>query len=228
MASSQIRLYLQVNPIGGLADPYEAYQGIVIRLDSPATRRDPVAHLSNFGSACNCLSSTRVGYGTQCVPYGRSAPWGPASYLVSDLGKKGVPHLNLIDLFLLGQIRRFVPLANLRFAIVRNGTAIFDAKYGPCFGAGGRYRVLNKPCDLRYEPGENPSIMFAGAEPCGPVQPWEVISPKTSRYYATCERFLTSGQRLTLESTRTRGSLLTIAQRGGRIGHPKEVSMKRH
>jgi len=85
----------------------------------------------------------------------------PLSYLVSDIGKHGVPQLNAPERAMIERIRRYVRSKTLRFAWVEDSTTmgepiVFDAYDGPCEGWAAGYAVLNGACNEYYEPGENP------------------------------------------------------------------------
>ncbi len=121
----------------------------------------------------------QAGAGVQCVPYGKSTSEGPRSYLVSDLGKTGVPELSGSELNTLRLIQRYVHSRLLRFAFVGQFGGefiIFNAKLGPCLDAAGGYRVLNGAfCNAFYEPGEDPwgtKAEAGGFSACGPRRPW--------------------------------------------------------
>ncbi len=120
-------------------------------------------------------SIAHSGAGVQCVPYGKTEPQGPRSYLVSDLGNPGVPDLSRSELNTLRSIQRYVHSRLLRFAFVGQYGGefiIFNAKLGPCLDAAGGYRVLNGAfCNSFYEPGEDPWGTKAepgGFSACGP------------------------------------------------------------
>jgi hypothetical protein len=121
--------------------------------------------------------------GTQCVPYGKSAPEGPRSYLISDLGKPGVPELDGGERQTVRQIQRYVHAKTLRFAFVGRFSQefiVFNAKLGPCLDTAGAYTLLNGECGDFYEPGEDP--WYTHALPggiCGPSRPWIPGDPGT-------------------------------------------------
>jgi hypothetical protein len=114
--------------------------------------------------------------GTQCVPYGKSAPEGPRSFLVRDLGKPGVPALDSDQLKTIHQIQQYVHAKTLRFAFVGRASQdfiVFNAKLGPCLDAAGGYVLLNGECGDFYEPGEDPWYRHAlPGGTCGPSRPW--------------------------------------------------------
>jgi len=101
-----------------------------------------------------------VGRGVQCVPYGSTAPSGPISYFARDVGKPGVPRLSPSERAMLRSIMQYVHSPLLRFAHVSHGRFIVYAirmKPGICMDEAPGYLVLNRECNVTYEPGEDPS-----------------------------------------------------------------------
>jgi hypothetical protein len=109
-----------------------------------------------------------VGAGVTCTPW--SAPGAPRntlptplSYLVSDLGKPGVPLLDKRSRADLRRIEHSHHSRTLRFSFLflpgkqteaRREFIIFDADQGPCAAA--LYKVLNGRDNEYYNPSENP------------------------------------------------------------------------
>jgi hypothetical protein len=84
---------------------------------------------------------------------------GPRSYLVSDMGRPGVPDLDRDEIATINQIQHYLRAKTLRFAFVGKPSQefiVFNAKLGPCLEAAGGYQVLNEDCLDFYEPGEDP------------------------------------------------------------------------
>jgi hypothetical protein len=95
----------------------------------------------------------------------------PTSYLVRDVGTRGVPALSPTERDAVRRIARRHPSTTLRFTFlaspVRNDSfVVFDAVSGPCFDAAGGYPVLNADPRSRrfYEPGENPYVLLSAPE----------------------------------------------------------------
>lgn len=111
----------------------------------------------------------KVGAGTVCTYNGRV---GPPSYLVRDIGKPGVPHLDGPDKRMLEAIMRYVHPSTLRFAYIGGHFAVFDAQYGPCYG--GQYPVLNASwCNEIYAPQDADNKTIAGPGGCwSHPRPW--------------------------------------------------------
>jgi len=79
----------------------------------------------------------------------------PPSFLVSDLGKPGVPKLNADELHDVHLISRYVHSPTLRFQEVAGQFLIYDASFGPCFLAAPGYWVLNAAsCNLYFMPAD--------------------------------------------------------------------------
>jgi hypothetical protein len=104
-------------------------------------------------------------YGVACSAYhALDTPWNtrpsPLSYAVSDLGKPGVPKFTARESAVLTRIQRYVHSETLRFAWVYgwkpHDFIVYDATDGPCADFALGYEVLDGPCDVFYEPGENP------------------------------------------------------------------------
>ncbi len=103
----------------------------------------------------------------------------PKSYLVSDIGKRGVPHLNAQRRALIGRIRRQLHSQTLRFAFVDDfprdsDFIVYDATDGPCTVASLGYPVLNGACNEYYKPGEIPYATFPAPDACyrATPRPW--------------------------------------------------------
>ena len=101
------------------------------------------------------------------------------SYLVSDIGKPGMPRLSVSERAMIERVRRYVHSRTLRFAWVDHSTTmgepiVFDAYDGPCEVWAGGYQVLNGFCNEYYEPGENPYSTHAAPGGCyrAPPRPW--------------------------------------------------------
>src|ERR1700737_7750 len=109
----------------------------------------------------------RVGAGVTCTPWSlpgapRNTLPTPVSYLVSDLGKPGVPLLDIRSRADLRRIERSHDSRTLRFSFLflpgkqaeaRREFIIFDADQGPCAAA--LYKVLNGRDNEYYNPSEN-------------------------------------------------------------------------
>ena len=108
--------------------------------------------------------------GAQCIPYGKLRPEGPRSYLVSDIGKPGVPHLDARAMRAIHKIQRYVHSSTLRF--VAEPFMLFDATRGPCLDIAGEYPLLNGACNEFYEPGEDPYHAKAAPGDICPKYPW--------------------------------------------------------
>ena len=88
------------------------------------------------------------------------------SYLVSDIGKSGVPQLSVRERATIETIRRHLRSKTLRFAWIEHHTAtsefiVFDASDGPCTIGSLGYPVISGTCNEYYKPGENPYETFA-------------------------------------------------------------------
>lgn len=128
---------------------------------------------SKVGGGASASSSERGrnrDLGAQCIPYGKSFPEGPKSYLVSDIGKRGVPKPDESQRDAIRTIGRYVHSATLRF--VEDPFVVFDAKLGPCLDAAGGYPMLNGSCWEFYEPGENPYTTLPAPDEICPKYPW--------------------------------------------------------
>ncbi len=113
------------------------------------------------------LTTPRVrGLATRCASYDRSVSEGPPSYLVSDIGRFGVPSISRYALHEIKEILKYVHSPTLRFIPDVNPSLqategrlvpiVFDATEGPC--ADTRYAVLNDACNMGYAPAESPLI----------------------------------------------------------------------
>jgi hypothetical protein len=78
----------------------------------------------------------------------------PINYLVSDLGKPGVPQLSAEHRALVDRILRIHKSPTLRFVVLFPQFVVFDATMGPCFSSP-LYDVLSARNE-HYQPGENP------------------------------------------------------------------------
>lgn len=133
------------------------------------------------GSRLESLNSRTLQFkstlGSRCVPHGETTASGPASYLVSDLGKAGVPALTLADRSSSLAITRYVHSRYLRFTNLHGRFIVFDAPLGPCLYAAGGYRILNGLCYEFYEPGLDPTSARFSDGCLGPSRPWVVHDP---------------------------------------------------
>lgn len=139
--------------------------------------------------ARSAISTTSQAPSASAVPLGRYGitcnksyecplATGPASYLVSDLGKPGVPRPSAAQASLVRQIARYRSSRTLRFLFLNDRLVVFDAKDGPCSGSANAYEVLNGAPNLFYSPGENPYVLKSGSndittEP----RPWGTSDP---------------------------------------------------
>ncbi len=113
--------------------------------------------------------AVRVGPGVTCTPWSppgapRNTLPTPVSYRASDLGKVGVPVLDVKSRAVLRRISRAHRSRTLRFAYLfsprkaagtRERFIVFDATDGPR-AEGARYRVFNGSDGEYYQPSESP------------------------------------------------------------------------
>jgi hypothetical protein len=126
-------------------------------------------------------TSVPVGrYGIGCRTCEEPNVVGPPSYLVSDIGKPGVPTLTADQLTLVHRIRHYLHSKTLRFAFVNAYNRgprfiVFEGDDAPCSDAALGYPVLNSDTNEFYEPGEAPSFVHPGPPLIGPTStpyPW--------------------------------------------------------
>lgn len=81
---------------------------------------------------------------------------GPATYLVADIGRTGVPQPSPPDLRLTRRIARSLNHpATLRFTYAYSEYLVYDVTDGPCTSAAAVYQVLNDPAyNWAYTPGD--------------------------------------------------------------------------
>jgi hypothetical protein len=90
---------------------------------------------------------------------------GPPVFLVSDLGKPGVPRLTAKQVQMLLAIERNLRSPTLRFVFAQSGSdhssapelVVFDAINGPC-SAITEYRVLNGDCNELWDSTESATV----------------------------------------------------------------------
>lgn len=133
-----------------------------------------------------CHPEVRVGqHGIGCKTFDVPDQVGPPSYLVSDIGKGGVPRISAKQIRLAREIQHYVHSPTLRFAVLASPDTfvIFDAKNGPCAALG--YPVLNfANGNLYYEPGEAPGYVYAGPGDGAPTPgPWCHRQPRIAPCY---------------------------------------------
>lgn len=116
------------------------------------------------------IEEVRIGYKTICRVDGRDFP---PSYLVSDLGKPGVPKLEPAFLRQVRDISRYVHSKTLRFQEVEAQFLVYDASLGPCLLAAPGYWVLNAPgCNLYFMPADEWNGPSAVPGCYTPRRPW--------------------------------------------------------
>jgi hypothetical protein len=131
------------------------------------------------GGGYNVISAAiSKGAGIVCEASGRDdfgRVWyigvSPASYLVTDIGRKGVPTLHQDDLRMLHKIQRYIHSKVLRFISISGHPLFFNAVAGPCIGGAPGYPVLNGYCNEYYMP----SGEFTGTHSvpgCMTPRPW--------------------------------------------------------
>lgn len=110
------------------------------------------------------------GVQTVCRVDGREFP---PSYLVSDLGKAGVPQLDQTERHQALLISRYVHDPTLRFQEISGQFLVYDAQWGPCMLAAPGYWVLNaKDCNLYFMPADEWSGPSAVPGCLNPPRPW--------------------------------------------------------
>ncbi len=126
----------------------------------------------------------QVGSGAECLVDGKS---GPASYLVSDLGRAGVPPLSAHEKAEIAAIRRFNHSRTLRFAFVGGTFVIFDAVEGPCEPYAPGYPVLNSGCNARYSPTDDFEHISAVPDCSQSPRPWMSAPAFREKPYASSQ-----------------------------------------
>jgi hypothetical protein len=123
-------------------------------------------------------------YGLACRTYQEPHTVGSPSYLVSDIGKPGVPVLEPEDAATLRRVLRYKRSATLRFAYIlgqppysdQRSFALFDPANDPC--ADHPVRVINSSNKF-YSPGEAPGYIGAfPGEGLGTPAPWITPEPR--------------------------------------------------
>lgn len=94
------------------------------------------------------------------------------SYLVRDLGKPGVPGVNVKDIRMLRAIRKYIHASTLRFAYVGGEFIVFDAAQGPCAPFAPGYTVLNGAYNEMYSPTDDFKSTTAVPGYGIPPRPW--------------------------------------------------------
>ena len=99
------------------------------------------------------IREVAVGPGTACYVDGVT---GPPSFLVRDLGKRGVPQVTTDALRMARKIAMYVRAKKtLRFAYVGGEFIVFNAVDGACEPNAPGYSVLNGKCNEMYSPTDN-------------------------------------------------------------------------
>jgi hypothetical protein len=124
------------------------------------------------GSAAAAMPVLHVGRATRCVEFGNPKYLTPPSYLVSDLGRRGVPPVGTKGRAIVAKIRHYVHSSSLRFAYFSHSFIVFDAVGGPGTDDAPGYFVLNGKWNEYDEPGENPYMTIATPECLEPPRPW--------------------------------------------------------
>lgn len=140
---------------------------------APTASVSPTAIATKFSLNAPILV-VHVGLGVACS---RNGVVGQPSYLVSDIGKPGVPTIDNRNLAMLHKIMQYVHSRTLRFSYLRGAAfSVYDATYGPCGGT--PYTVLNAPrCDEVFMPTDvdtpRGNQLFAGPGGCyHQPRPW--------------------------------------------------------
>lgn len=93
--------------------------------------------------------------------------FGPTTYLVSEIGKRGEPRVGDRDAAKARKIATYVRHPKtLRFGYVSGKFIVIDATSGVC-GNGLPYRVLNMFCNVIYMPVDRPYELSASTGGCG-------------------------------------------------------------
>jgi hypothetical protein len=80
---------------------------------------------------------------------------GPPSYLVRDMGKRGVPRVTPANARMVNAITKYVHSKTLRFAYIGREFIVFDAAQGPCAPYAPGYSVLNGAYNEMYSPTDD-------------------------------------------------------------------------
>jgi hypothetical protein len=138
---------------------------------SDPTRASPAPSVTTvFSTANRTVEQQTIGRATRCIVNGEL---GPPSFLVSDLGKAGVPRLKTGQAAMARSIAQYVRSRRLRFLVFKNGEFIvFDALDGPCEPDAPGYPVLNEGCNAAYSPTDNFDHAGAYANCYPSPRPW--------------------------------------------------------
>lgn len=153
--SKHVFLLMAALAVGGLLSC--AKQNSTVQRNSPTPPPGPLK-VGKYGSAC------------------RGEGVGPIGYLVSDIGKWGVPNPSPTQLALLAKIRFYDHSKTLRFAFMERGPyvpqfIVYDNHDHPC----AQSSVLNGTPIEYYQPQQTPYV-FTGPEG-GTPYPWGSSSP---------------------------------------------------
>jgi hypothetical protein len=145
------------------------------------------AFITHTSTQNNCIESFPGRPGVRCSgAFGASAPNpptrpAPTNYSISELGKPGVPLLDVSDMQLLRRIEKSTRAKSLRYAYLvppASGLVIYDATRGPC--ADFMYEVLDTPGvpSIYYRPGEDPSTVVPVPDDFDTPFPWMTPRPR--------------------------------------------------
>jgi hypothetical protein len=99
----------------------------------------------------------KAGVGVACVPFGSRTAEPPVNYAVAEIGRKGMPRLELHELAMVRRIQHYIKSRYLRFTWVQpHDFIVYDAIAGLCIDTAPGYPILNRSCGEYYEPGEVP------------------------------------------------------------------------
>ncbi len=122
------------------------------------------------------IQEVKKGLGIACRVYGPPSTTGDFSYLISDIGREGVPRPSTSEMRMINRIKKYVRSKSLRFEYVAGREFIvYDAALGPCETAAPGYRVLNsESCNLYYSPTDDFDGAKAVPDCYGTPEPWIV------------------------------------------------------
>jgi hypothetical protein len=112
--------------------------------------------------------------GVACRDYAQSASLtGDYSYLVSEIGRPGVPRPSRSEIETVNRIKKYVHSKHLRFEYLGRQFIVYDATHGPCDTGAPAYLVLNAPgCNLYYSPTDDFDSPKAIPDPNCTPEPW--------------------------------------------------------